>query len=291
MSSLDPALVSRLVAAALAEDRADNDVTTAALVPPDQRGRAVIVAKAEGVLAGLDIARAAFETLDPSLAWRSARADGDPVRPGDPVARIEGALASILGAERVALNFLTHLGGVATAAHAVARALEGSGCRLRDTRKTIPGLRAAEKYAVRLGGGSNHRLDLADGVLIKDNHLAALRARGLGVADAVRLARERNPAAKIEIEVTDLDQVRQALDAGADELLLDNMSLAAMREAVREAVRLAAARVPRPLLEASGGITLENARRVAETGVDFISMGAVTHSAQALDMSLEVEAA
>ncbi|MDO8614871.1 MAG: carboxylating nicotinate-nucleotide diphosphorylase [Dehalococcoidia bacterium] len=281
----DPVLVLKLVAAALAEDRAGNDITTAALVPPDQRGYATIIAKAEGVLAGLPVARATFAAVDAALSWRPERADGDPLSPGDAVARVEGALASILRAERVALNFLSHLSGVATAAHQVVRAIEGTGCRLRDTRKTIPGLRVLQKYAVRTGGGTNHRLDLAGGVLIKDNHLAALRARGLGIPDAVRLARQANPGAKIEIEVTDLEMARAALAAGADELLLDNMALPLMRDAVR----LAAAHDPRPLLEASGGITIENARRVAETGVDFISMGAITHSAQALDMSLEVE--
>ncbi len=283
--ALDPALVRRLVAAALAEDRADNDVTTAALVPPDQQGRAVLIAKEEGVLAGLAFARAAFEAVDAALKWQADRADGDPLAPGDGIARVEGALAGILRAERVALNFVSHLSGVATAAHKVVRALEGTGCRLRDTRKTTPGLRLAEKYAVRVGGGDNHRLDLADGVLIKDNHLAAVRARGLTIADAVRLARERNRSAKIEVEVANAEEAREAIAAGADEILLDNMAL----DAMREVVRLASAHKPRPKLEASGGITFENVREVAETGVDYISMGEVTHSASALDMSLEVE--
>jgi nicotinate-nucleotide pyrophosphorylase (carboxylating) len=232
------------------------------------------------------MAAAVFAAVDGSLVWRPHTEDGRPVSPGDRAASVEGPLASILRGERVALNYLTHLSGVATAAAAVVRALAGTGCRLRDTRKTIPGLRALEKYAVRVGGGTNHRLDLADGVLIKDNHLAALRARGLGVADAVRLAREANPGVRIEIEVTTADEAQQALTAGADELLLDNMPL----EMMREVVALAAACDPRPSLEASGGITLANARAVAETGVDYISMGAITHSAQALDLSLEVEA-
>ncbi len=284
-NELDPALVRRLVAAALAEDRADNDVTTAALVPPDQQGRAILIAKEKGVLAGLAFARLAFEAVDASLKWHAARADGNPLAPGDCIARVEGALAGILRAERVALNFVSHLSGVATAAHNVVRALEGTGCRLRDTRKTTPGLRLAEKHAVRVGGGDNHRLDLADGVLIKDNHLAAVRARGLTIADAVRLARERNTGAKIEVEVTDAEEAREAIAANAEEILLDNMAL----EAMREVVRLAGAHSPRPKLEASGGITFENVREVGETGVDYISMGEVTHSASALDMSLEVE--
>ena len=308
--TLDPTLIRQLVRVALAEDRAAEDVTTAALVPPDQRGRAVVCAKAEGVLAGLPLAQAVFAAVDASLLWTALKADGDRLHPGDRIAEAEGSLASILRAERAALNFLTHLSGVATAAAEAVRALEGSGCRLRDTRKTVPGLRVLEKYAVRVGGGKNHRLDLADGVLIKDNHIAALRARadapggsgfnltrgrsggsgfnltGLGVGDAVRLAREAAPGMRIEVEVTDLAEAREAIKAGADELLLDNMSPGEMRKVVA----LAAGREPRPFLEASGGITLANARRVAETGVDYISMGAITHSAPALDLSLEVEA-
>ena len=285
-TGLDPALLRRLAESALAEDRADHDITTLALVPPEQAGRGVIIAKAEGVIAGLPLAAAVFAAADGSLVWRAHTEDGQSVSPGDRVAGVEGRLASILRGERVALNYLTHLSGVATAAAAVVRALEGTGCRLRDTRKTIPGLRTVEKYAVRMGGGTNHRLDLADGVLIKDNHLAALRARGLGVGDAVRLAREANPGMRIEIEVTAVEEAREALAAAADELLLDNMTL----ETMREVVALAAACDPRPALEASGGITLVSARAVAETGVDFISMGAITHSAPALDLSLEVEA-
>ncbi len=286
-SGLDARLVRRLVRAALTEDRAADDVTTAALVPPEQRGSGVIIAKAPGVLAGLRVAREVFAAVDATLDWREERRDGDRLAPGDRVAAVAGSLSSILRGERVALNYLCHLSGVATAAAAVVRSLEGTGCRLRDTRKTTPGLRLLEKYAVRCGGGTNHRLDLADGVLIKDNHLAALRsASGGGIADAVRLARQANPGLKIEIEVTSVDEARQAIAAGADELLLDNMPLPAMREVVS----LLTGREPRPRLEASGGITIENARSVAETGVDFLSMGAVTHSAKALDLSLEVEA-
>ncbi|MCH7576932.1 MAG: carboxylating nicotinate-nucleotide diphosphorylase [Chloroflexi bacterium] len=287
---LRQAHLRHLALSALAEDRADRDVTTAALVPPDQTGRALIIAKAEGVLAGLPIVRAVFTAVDTALVWKPSLEDGHRLSSGDRVVTIEGSLSSILRAERTALNYLTHLSGVATATAAVVRALEGTGCRLRDTRKTIPGLRALEKYAVRVGGGTNHRPNLAQGVLIKDNHLAALRDRNLGIADAVRLARQSlarlgNPDMTIEIEVTTVDEARQALAATADELLLDNMP----PDQMREVVALAAAHDPRPLLEASGGITLENARAVAQTGVDFISMGAITHSAQALDMSLELE--
>jgi len=283
---LPEAHLRRLAENALAEDRAQEDVTTAALVPGEQTGRGVIIAKTEGVLAGLPMARAVFLAADPSLAWRPQGEDGRRISPGNRVVTIEGSLSSILRAERVALNYLTHLSGVATATAAVVRALEGTGCRLRDTRKTIPGLRTLEKYAVRVGGGSNHRPNLAQGVLIKDNHLTALAQRGLDIADAVRLAREANPDMRIEIEVTTVEEARQALDAAADEMLLDNMP----PDQMREVVALAAARDPRPALEASGGITLENSRQVAETGVDFISIGAITHSAKALDMSLELEA-
>jgi nicotinate-nucleotide pyrophosphorylase (carboxylating) len=287
---VNEAHLRRLAENALAEDRTREDITTAAVVPDDQRGSGIIIAKADGVLAGLPVARAVFLAADRSLAWHPHVEDGDQVSPGDRVATIEGSLASILRAERAALNFLTHLSGVATAAATLVRALQGTNCRLRDTRKTLPGLRVLEKYAVRVGGGSNHRPNLAEGVLIKDNHLAALRARSLDIADAVRLARQAlarlgNPEMPIEIEVTSVEEARQALDARADELLLDNMPL----DAMREVVALAAARDPRPALEASGGITLDNARQVAETGVDYISVGAITHSAQALDMSLDVK--
>jgi nicotinate-nucleotide pyrophosphorylase (carboxylating) len=286
MTTPDSTLIQKLVRVALAEDHASDDVTTAALVPPEQQGRAVFCAKAEGVLAGLAVAEAAFAGVDDALRFAALKADGDPLRPGDSIAEVKGSLASILRCERVALNFLTHLSGVATAAHEVVRTLEGTGCKLRDTRKTIPGLRALEKYAARMGGATNHRLDLADGVLVKDNHIAALRSRDLGITDAVRLARSAQPKKRIEIEVTDVEEAREAIAAGADELLLDNMSPGEMRKVVA----LVAGRKPRPLLEASGGITLANARQVAETGVDYISMGAITHSAPALDMSLEVEA-
>ena len=287
---LDAGLVRELVAAALSEDRAEDDITTKALIPADQRGRASLVAKAEGVVAGLPVAEVVFATLDSELAWSTQKADGDLISAGESIASIEGHLASILRGERVALNFLAHLSGVASMTATVVAFLEGTDCRLRDTRKTTPGLRALEKYAVRMGGGANHRMDLSDAVLIKDNHLAALRsrlpARADYIGEAVRLARGANPGAPIEIEVTSVGEARRALDSGAEELLLDNMSL----DAMRQVVAFAAGREARPGLEASGGITLESARAVAETGVDFISMGAITHSAPALDMSLEVQA-
>ena len=279
---LRQAHLRRLAKNALREDQAWQDVTTAALVPPEQKGRGIIVAREEGVLAGLPMAEAVFEAVEPSLQWRPLAPEGSRLSPGQEIARIEGPLAAILRGERAALNYLTHLSGVATATARLVAAIAGLPVRIRDTRKTTPGLRTVEKYAVRLGGGQNHRLTLADAILIKDNHLAALRARGLGIAEALRLARQQAPAGmRVQIEVTTVDEARQALEAGAEELLLDNMPSQDMRQVVEMARG-------RAVLEASGGITLENVRRVAETGVDYISVGAITHSAPALDLSLEV---
>lgn len=280
--SLPADAVRRAVADALAEDAAWRDVTTGVLVPPDQQGRAVIVAKSAGVLAGLPVAGAAFHALDASLAFEALFAEGTRLSPGQAVARIAGALSPILRSERVALNFLQRLSGVATATARLVEALEGLPTRLLDTRKTTPGLRALEKYAVQVGGGHSHRFNLADGILIKDNHLAALEARGEGIAEAIRLARVASPhTLRVEVEVTSVDQALEALAAGAEVLLLDNMDPEDMR-------RVAGVARGRALTEASGGITLDNVRAVAETGVDFISVGAITHSAPALDMSLDV---
>jgi nicotinate-nucleotide pyrophosphorylase (carboxylating) len=279
---LPQAHLRRLAKSALEEDKAWQDVTTAALVPPEQKGRGIIIAREEGVLAGLPMAEAVFQAVDPSLRWRPLAAEGSRLSPGQEVARIEGSLAAVLHAERVALNYLTHLSGVATATGRLVAAVAGLPVGIRDTRKTTPGLRTLEKYAVRVGGGQNHRLTLADAVLIKDNHLAALRARGLGIGEAVRLARQQAPVGmRVQIEVTTVDEARQALEAGAGELLLDNMPPEDMRRVVEMAQG-------RAVLEASGGISLDNVRRVAETGVDYISVGAITHSARALDMSLQV---
>ncbi|HEY5625282.1 MAG TPA: carboxylating nicotinate-nucleotide diphosphorylase [Dehalococcoidia bacterium] len=284
--TLDSALVDRLVGEALAEDRASDDATTSALLPPGQRGRGTIVAKAPGVIAGLAFARSSFHQMDPAVDWQPSRTDGDSVSSGATVAVLDGSAGAMLRAERTALNFLAHLSGVATAAAAIVALLEGTGCRLRDTRKTIPGLRLAEKYAAQAGGAETFRADLADAVMIKDNHLAVIRAREVGIQDAVRLVREADPGLRIEVEVTSIDEAREAIEAGAGELLLDNMTPAK----VRPIVELAAGLDPRPLLEASGGITAVNARQYAEAGVDFISIGAITHSAPALDLSLGIEA-
>jgi nicotinate-nucleotide pyrophosphorylase (carboxylating) len=265
---------------ALAEDLALGDSTTEALVPPDLLGRAALLVKAKGVLAGLPAAERVFQRVDPGLGVASAVADGSRVEPGQVVATVEGSVASILKAERTALNFLQRLSGIATATAQHVDAVAGLPVRIIDTRKTTPGLRLLEKYAVRMGGGHNHRMNLADGILIKDNHLAAL---GMDLAQAVRLARERAPhTLKIEVEAESLEQVRAALAAGTDIIMLDNMGL----EEMRQAVQLIGGRA---ITEASGGITLENVRAVAETGVDLISIGALTHSAKALDISLDLE--
>ncbi len=262
----------------LAEDLGRGDVTTLLLVPPDLRGRGKIVAKAPGVLAGIGVAAEVFRLLDAGIRFDPKKGDGDELAPGQVVAELEGPLAAILGAERLALNLLQRLSGIATLTRAYVRAVAGTKAKILDTRKTTPGLRALEKYAVRVGGGQNHRFGLFDGILIKDNHIAAVG----GVAEAVRRAKAGAPHhLKVEVEVRDLAELEAALSAGADLILLDNMD----ESTIREAVRLAGGRVP---LEASGNMTLKRVRRVAEAGVDYISVGALTHSAPALDLSLEV---
>jgi nicotinate-nucleotide pyrophosphorylase (carboxylating) len=287
LEPLDPATIRLAVQFALEEDGARRDITTRALVPDGQRGSGAIVAKAEGIVCGLRVAAAAFAALDPSISIEPLVPEGASVRPGDALARVEGRLAPILSAERVALNFLQRLSGVATATRRLVDAVAGLDVRILDTRKTTPGLRELERYAVRVGGGHNHRFNLSDGVLIKDNHLAAARARGLSIADVIAAARRDTPhTLRIEIEVTSADEAGQAVDAGADIVLLDNMLPTEMREAVA-AGRASGRGV---LFEASGGVTLETMRVIAETGVDIISAGSITHSAPALDISLEIEA-
>lgn len=279
----DPTLVSRIITAALEEDGARNDVTTHALVPPDQRGCGTILCKARGVVAGLPVAETAFATLDANVRFQALVQEGALLAPGDALARVEGPLASVLSGERVALNFLQRLSGIATLTRRFVDAVAGTQARIFDTRKTAPGLRELERYAVRAGGGHNHRFNLSDAALIKDNHLAAARARGLTIEQAVAQARSAAPdGMRIEIEVTTVEEAREAVDAGADVVLLDNMPVDDMRRAV-ELGR------GRALFEASGGVTLENVRAVAESGVEMISSGSLTHSAPALDMSLEIE--
>ena len=242
----------------------------------------MILPKAEGILAGVDIALAVFRRVDPGLGVNALMRDGSALEPESFIAEIEGSVASILKAERTALNFLQRLSGIATQTGAYVTAVEGYPARILDTRKTTPGFRAFEKYAVRVGGGQNHRRGLGDGILIKDNHIQALRREGMDLREII--AKARAGAAhnlKVEVEVEDLGQVREALDAGAEILLLDNMELEHMARAVEMARGEAQT-------EASGGITLETARAVAATGVDFMSVGALTHSATALDISLDL---
>jgi nicotinate-nucleotide pyrophosphorylase (carboxylating) len=282
MSPAERKQLRRVVSEALAEDVISIDITTEALVPPELEGKAVILVKRDGVLAGIDVAKEVFRQVDPSLQFKSVVNDGAKVGKGKVVATIEGKMASMLKAERTALNFLQHLSGIATETARYVDAVSGTKTIIMDTRKTIPGLRLLEKYAVRTGGGHNHRLNLSDGVLIKDNHLAVLASCEVGLGEAVKKARKyAPPTMKVEVEVESVKQAREALSAGADIIMLDNMKLKDMRRVV-ELVH------GKALLEASGGITLGNVRSVAETGVDFISIGALTHSAKALDISLEV---
>ena len=269
--------VERLIQLALAEDIGPGDVTTAATVLPDTPGEVVFLAKAAGVVAGLPVAARVFAALDPQVELTTLVADGAAVTPGTQLALVRGRAASLLTGERLALNFVQHLSGIATRTAQFVALVQGTGARIVDTRKTVPGMRALAKYAVRCGGGANHRFALYDGVLIKDNHL---RAAG-GIAPAVQRARTRAPhLLKVEVEVETLAQVLEALDAGADILLLDNMPL----DRLREAVALCRGRA---LTEASGGVTEATVRAIAETGVDYISVGALTHSVTAMDISLD----
>ncbi|NDY42590.1 carboxylating nicotinate-nucleotide diphosphorylase [Dissulfurirhabdus thermomarina] len=274
-----------MVAAALAEDLGPGDLTTGLTVDPAAAGTAEIVAKEPVVAAGLFAAEAAFRLRDPAAVVDRRVAEGAEAAAGTVLLRVRGRLAAILEAERTALNFLQRLCGIATLTRAYVAAVAGLPARILDTRKTTPGLRLLEKYAVRAGGGHNHRFGLFDGILVKDNHIAAC---GGSVAEAVARARAGAPhTLKVEVEAADLDQLRAALDAGADAVLLDNMEVGMLAEAVR----VARARRPGVLLEASGGVTLETVRRIAETGVDCVSVGALTHSARARDLSLRVVSA
>ena len=273
----------QLISQAITEDLSRQDVTTKALIPQTQKGKALIMVKGRGVIAGTGIAKQVFLKVDPKLEVDILISDGAEVKPGDVIARIEGKTSSMLKAERVALNFLQHLSGIASETASYVQAVKGLPVYITDTRKTTPGLRTLEKYAVRVGGGKNHRMHLANGILIKDNHIAALRRRGLSIKEIVAKARQKaSPKLKIEIEVKTPEEATQATEAGADIIMLDNMNLKDMRQAVR----LVKGRV---LIEASGGITVENVRAVAETGVDRISIGALTHSPKALDVSLELD--
>lgn len=277
--------ILRAVKLALAEDIGDGDATTLATVPVAATARAVIKTREPLVVAGLALAEAAFRELDPALQINRIATDGQSLMGGQELLRVFGPARAILSAERVALNFLQRLSGVATLTAQFVEAIKGTTAQILDTRKTTPGWRRFEKYAVTCGGGHNHRFGLFDQVLVKDNHLAALRHEPPNpVAVAVRRARAKYPQLKIEVEADTLEQVEQAADAGADIILLDNMTLIQLRLAAQTAKG-------RARTEASGGVNLASVRAIAETGVDYISVGALTHSARAVDIALDFEEA
>jgi nicotinate-nucleotide pyrophosphorylase (carboxylating) len=273
------ARLDALIQSALEEDlgRARHDVTSEAVIKPAELGEGEIRAKSDLVLCGTEAAHRTFEAVEPTLRFEAVHADGDLLSAGDVAARVAGPLRAILSGERTALNFLQRLSGVATLTAKFVEAVRGTKAVIVDTRKTTPGWRALEKYAVRCGGGTNHRLGLYDAVLLKDNHV---RAAG-GVPEAILLAREGVPGVPIEIEVTTIAELEEAIAAGVERVLLDNMDIATLRLALKRASGKVS-------IEASGGVTLQNVRAVAECGVDFISVGALTHSAPAADLSLEL---
>jgi len=292
-AALDEVLgqAKRLVAVAITEDLGTGDVTTESLVEPDRETEGRFRAKQDGMLAGLPIAEMVFKTLSPEVMLRPVVIDGVAVSAGDEIAVVSGPARAILSGERTALNFLQRLSGIATLTAAFVKAVEGTNAAILDTRKTTPGWRVLEKYAVRMGGGTNHRVGLYDMALIKDNHIV-LAGETLSTTDAigaaVRMVRKKTPQVQIQVEVEDEAQLEQALEAGADFVMLDNFSLKAMRSAVEKVKRWRETRGQAPLVEASGGVTLETVRAIAETGVDRISVGALTHSAPALDISLDL---
>jgi nicotinate-nucleotide pyrophosphorylase (carboxylating) len=278
-AGLDPKAIHDAVAAAVAEDLPGDAVTSAATIPDTARGVADFAAREPGVVAGLGLAALVFHyVMGDDVEITDRLADGSRVRPGDVVMRVGGPVRGLLTAERTALNYASHLSGVATATAAWVDALAGTRARVLDTRKTLPTYRSLQKYAVRCGGGVNHRFSLSDMAMVKDNHVVAAG----GVVPAYRAVRAAYPELAVEVEVTDLDQLRDLLDAGCDRILLDNMDSPTMAEAVRITAG-------RATLEASGGLTFERAREVAETGVDFISVGALTHSVRVFDLGMDLQ--
>ena len=283
MSQQLPPEVLNLIDAALTEDQAFNDPTTQTLIPDGVIGSGMVRAKADGVLAGGPVAEAVFRRIDPDLDVELLLADGAELESGRDIASVVGSAAAILRAERTALNFMQRMSGIATATNRYVRAVEGTAARIVDTRKTAPGHRYLDKYSVRMGGGYNHRINLADGILIKDNHLAARGSLEEPLGAVVRHAiSQASHTIRVEVEVESLEQVREAVDAGAHIIMLDNMPV----DMMREAVGIIAGRAS---IEASGGITLATVRDVAQTGVDLISIGGLTHSTDALDISLDLE--
>ncbi|QEK16881.1 Carboxylating nicotinate-nucleotide pyrophosphorylase [[Clostridium] hylemonae DSM 15053] len=262
---------------ALKEDITSEDVTTNAVMPAACPGRAELICKEDGLICGLPVFRRVFELLDETALFETECKDGDPVKKGQIIGIVTGDIRAILSGERTALNYLQRMSGIATFTNQLARELEGSGTKLLDTRKTTPNNRAFEKYAVKVGGGCNHRYNLSDGILIKDNHIGAAG----GVAKAVRMAKEYAPfVRKIEVEVENLDMLKEALDAGADIIMLDNMDNETMKQAV-------AAAAGRAETECSGNVTLDRLKEIREIGVDYVSSGALTHSAPIMDISLK----
>ncbi len=275
--------LNSIIDLALTEDIGHGDVTSEALIPPELHGKATILVKAKGILAGGEVAKRVFLRVDSSLKVEALIKDGAKVKAGDIIATVSGRVISILKAERVALNFLQRLSGIASQTAQYVAKTRGFAANITDTRKTTPGIRLLEKYAVRMGGGQSHRFHLGDGILIKDNHLAALRALGMSLKDIVAKAKQNTPQGlKVEVEVTTVQEALDAAEAGADIIMLDNMS----PDEMRRVVSLMPSRIK---TEASGGITLANVRAAAMTGVDIISIGALTHSSKALDISLELE--
>ena len=283
MEALAADEIAQAVQRALAEDVGDGDITTLATVPEAARAKAVMIAREPMVVAGLPVAEAVFRGLSPQTQIEQGAKDGARVGAGHALLRISGSARAVLTAERTALNFVQRLSGIATLTSQFVDAVKGTRAKILDTRKTTPGLRRLEKYAVRCGGGHSHRMGLFDCVLIKDNHLAALRDESPNaVAAAVQRAHENYPKLKIEVEADTLEQVEQALAAGADIILLDNMNVVQLRVAVQQARGKAET-------EASGGVNLANVRQIADTGVDYISVGAITHSSRAVDIALDFE--
>ena len=273
-------ILNNIIRMALAEDIGHGDITTRATVDPDKDGTAVIIAKEDFILAGIEVFLEVFLYLEPAIDFSVNFTDGDRIKKGETIAELSGPLATLLTGERVALNLLQRMSGIATLTAKYAEAVSGTKARVLDTRKTTPGLRALEKYAVTVGGGQNHRFGLFDGVLIKDNHIAAAG----GIKKAITAARKSIPhTLKIEVECATLEQVKEALSSKADIIMLDNMDIKTMKAAADMIGRKA-------LIEASGNMTLERVKSVAETGVDFISVGALTHSARAVDISMLIKA-
>jgi nicotinate-nucleotide pyrophosphorylase (carboxylating) len=278
---LEPAVIKEIVTKALEEDIGSGDITTAATVPVAEEVRADIVPKEDCVVAGLPVARGVFRHLDANLSFEECVKEGENVAAGKKIAALGGFARTILMGERTALNFLQHLCGIATVTRRYVELVKDTGATILDTRKTLPGLRHLEKYAVAIGGGVNHRMGLYDRVLIKDNHLMIQERYGTGgIGRAVALAREKNPGVPIEVETASLADVEESLEAGAEYILLDNMSV----EELGEAVKLVGERA---ITEASGGVSLDNVREIALTGVQYISIGYLTHSAKAVDISLQ----